>query len=367
MGGDEFMVLCRLEDDHTLPNLLEELRQNTSRVIHLGGDHLDGDALVPRLSMGAAVFPDDATDAEALLNNADLAMYRAKGDPLVDTCFYDATIDERTRLRRGLIADLREASERGELFLHFQAQASVASGETLGYEALLRWHHPQLGPISPAEFIPLAEESRLIVPIGEWVLRTACAEAARWEPPYRLSVNLSAVQLAEPGFAATILEVLLETGIAPDRLELEVTETAVFSDREQALRTLREIKELGVTIALDDFGVGYSSLDALRMFPFDRIKLDRSFFIGDTRERTVALVETVLALGRIFGMSVLAEGIETDEQLALLSDTGCDEVQGYLFGRPKSLEEIIDAGELSRIESAKDEVAVSRGEAVVDR
>jgi diguanylate cyclase len=367
MGGDEFMVLCRLEDDHTLPNLLEELRQSVSRVIHLGGDHRDGDALVPRLSMGAAVFPDDATDAEALLNNADLAMYRAKGDPLVDTCFYDATIDERTRLRRGLIADLREASERGELFLHFQAQASVASGETLGYEALLRWHHPQLGPISPAEFIPLAEESRLIVPIGEWVLRTACAEAARWEPPYRLSVNLSAVQLAEPGLAATILEVLVETGIAADRLELEVTETAVFSDREQALRTLREIKELGVTIALDDFGVGYSSLDALRMFPFDRIKLDRSFFIGDTRERTVALVETVLALGRIFGMSVLAEGIETHEQLALLSDTGCDEVQGYLFGRPKSLQEIIDAGELSRTGSARDEVAASRGEAVFDR
>ena len=361
MGGDEFMVLCRLEDDHTLPNLLEEMRQGVLRVIHLGDD-----PLVPRLSMGAAVFPDDAADAEALLNNADLAMYRAKNDSLVDTCFYDSMIDEQTRLRRGLIADLREASDRGELFLHFQAQASVASGETLGYEALLRWHHPQLGPISPAEFIPLAEESRLIVPIGEWVLRTACAEAARWEPPCRLSVNLSAMQLAEPGFAETIRDVLEETGIAADRLELEVTETAVFSDREQALRTLREIKELGVSIALDDFGVGYSSLDALRMFPFDRIKLDRSFFTGDTRERTVALIETVLSLGRIFGMSVLAEGIETQEQLALLSDTGCDEVQGYLFGRPKSLEEIIDSGELSQTGGADDEVASSRGEVVVD-
>jgi diguanylate cyclase len=352
MGGDEFMVLCRLEDDHTLPNLLEEMRQGLSRVIHLGDD-----PLVPRLSMGAAVFPDHAADAEALLNNADLAMYRAKNDSLVDTCFYDSMIDEQTRLRRGLIADLREASDRGELFLHFQAQASVASGETLGYEALLRWNHPQLGPISPAEFIPLAEESRLIVPIGEWVLRTACAEAARWEPPYRLSVNLSAVQLAEPGLAGTILDVLAETGIAADRLELEVTETAVFADREQALRTLREIKELGVSIALDDFGVGYSSLDALRMFPFDRIKLDRSFFTGDTRERTVALIETVISLGRIFGMSVLAEGIETHEQLALLSDTGCDEVQGYLFGRPKSLEEIIDSGELSQTSAAEHVVA----------
>jgi diguanylate cyclase len=360
MGGDEFMVLCRLGDDHTLPNLLEELRQSVSRLIHLSGD----DPLVPRLSMGAAVFPDDAADAEALLNNADLAMYRAKGDSLLDTCFYEPEVDEQTRLRRGLIADLRDASDRGEVFLHYQAQASVASGEILGYEALLRWRHPQLGLISPAEFIPLAEESRLIVPIGEWVLRTACSEAASWEPPYRLSVNLSAIQLAEPRFAETIRDVLAETGLAAERLELEVTETAVFSDREQALRTLQEIKALGVSIALDDFGVGYSSLDALRMFPFDRIKLDRSFFIGDTRERTIALVETVLSLGRIFGMSVLAEGIETQEQLELLSDTGCDEVQGYLFGRPKSLEEIIDAGELSRAGSATSAVVASPGDEV---
>jgi diguanylate cyclase (GGDEF)-like protein len=357
MGGDEFIVLCRVEDDHTLPNLLEELRQSVSRLIHLGSE----EPLVPRLSMGAAVFPDNAADAEALLSNADLAMYRAKSDSIVDTCFYDPEIDEQTRLRRGLIADLREACDRGEVFLHYQAQASVASGETLGYEALLRWSHPVLGLISPAEFIPLAEESRLIVPIGEWVLRTACAEAARWQPPFRLSVNLSAVQLAEAGFAETIRDVLAETGIAPERLELEVTETAVFSDRKQALRTLQEIKELGVSIALDDFGVGYSSLDALRMFPFDRIKLDRSFFIGDTRERTIALVDTVLSLGRIFGMSVLAEGIETQDQLALLSDTGCDEVQGYLFGRPKSLEEIIDAGELSRTGSAADQAELDSG------
>lgn len=360
MGGDEFMVLCRLDDDHALPSLLEDLRQNASRLIRLGGE----EPIVPRLSMGAAVFPDDATDAEALLSNADLAMYRAKSEPGLDICFYDPKIDEQTRLRRGLIADLREACDRGEVFLHYQVQASVASGEILGYEALLRWRHPQLGLISPAEFIPLAEESRLIVPIGEWVLRTACAEAACWEPPFRLSVNLSAVQLAEPGFARTIREVLAATGIAPERLELEVTETAVFSDREHALRTLEEIKALGVSIALDDFGVGYSSLDALRMFPFDRIKLDRSFFTGDTRERTVALVETVLSLGRIFGMSVLAEGIETRDQLELLSDTGCDEVQGYLFGRPKPLEEIIESGELTRTGGTVGETAVVAEESV---
>lgn len=347
MGGDEFMVLCRLKDERTLPTLLEELRRRASRVIQLGGD-----VLVPQLSIGAAVFPDDAADAETLINNADLAMYRAKNDPLVDTGFYDSTIDEQTRLRRGLVADLRGAIERGEMSLHYQVQTSVSSGEIRGYEALLRWRHPQLGPVSPAEFIPLAENSGLIVPIGEWVLRTACADAVRWDPPYRLSVNLSAVQLSEPGLVRTIRDVIEDVGMPAERLELEVTETAVFADRAQALRTLLDIKELGVSVALDDFGVGYSSLDALRVFPFDRIKLDRSFFTGGSRRQTVALVETVLSLSRIFGMSVLAEGIESDDQLAMLSETGCDEVQGYLFGRPKPLADIIDSGDLIQISSS---------------
>src|SRR5579863_4351105 len=344
MGGDEFMVLCRLKDQATLPSLLEELRQTVPRVIRLGAE-----ALVPQISVGAAVFPDDAADAETLINNADLAMYRAKNDPLIDTGFYDPTVDEQTRVRRGLVADLRGAIERGEIFLHYQVQAAVASGATRGYEALLRWSHPQLGLVSPADFIPLAESSGLIVPIGEWVLRRACADAVRWDPPFRLSVNISAVQLAEQGFVQTLRDVIDATGMPPERLELEVTETAVFADREQALRTLLEIKELGVSIALDDFGVGYSSLDALRVFPFDRIKLDRSFFTGEFRWQTVALVETVLSLSRIFGMSVLAEGIESKDQLALLSETGCDEVQGYLFGRPKSLEDLIASGEVTQI------------------
>jgi diguanylate cyclase len=350
MGGDEFMVLCRLSDDRTLPILLAELRQTVARVIQLGAD-----VLMPQISVGAAVFPDDAADAETLINNADLAMYRAKNDPLVDTGFYDQTIDERIRVRRGLVADLRGAIERGEIFLHYQAQASVASGATRGYEALLRWRHPQLGLVSPADFIPLSESSGLIVPIGEWVLRTACADAVCWDPPYRLSVNISAVQLAEQGFVQTLRDVIDETGLPGDRLELEVTETAVFSDRKQALRTLLAIKELGVSIALDDFGVGYSSLDALRVFPFDRIKLDRSFFTGNSRRQTVALVETVLSLSQIFGMSVLAEGIESEDQLALLTETGCDEVQGYLFGRPKSLEDLIACGEITQISPAVDE------------
>ncbi|MDH2416396.1 EAL domain-containing protein [Nocardioides sp. CER19] len=342
IGGDEFIALCRLEDDAHLPTFLDALRQVLSGVIHVRGARI-----APRASIGAATFPDHASDAETLVNNADLAMYRAKSDPLHDICLYDASVDEQTRQRRGLTADLREALARGELFLHYQVQTAVATGETRGYEALLRWRHPELGLVSPAEFIPLAEESGLIAPIGEWVLRTACAEAARWVPPHRVSVNVSAVQLAEAGLARTVREVLEESGLPAHRLELEMTETAVFTDRESALQTLLEIKDLGVGIALDDFGVGYSSLDALRTFPFDRIKIDRSFFSGGgTPEQTVELVQAVLSLGRTFGMSVLAEGIETDDQLALLTDTGCDEAQGYLFGRPASLDDIVSSGQL---------------------
>ncbi|WP_017933570.1 putative bifunctional diguanylate cyclase/phosphodiesterase [Nocardioides sp. Iso805N] len=344
MGGDEFVALCRLDGSRGLTGFVDDLRRVLAPSIALGAE-----TIVPRASIGAAVFPDHADDAETLVNNADLAMYRAKSDPLHNVCLYDASLDGRTRSRRGLSADLREALDRDELFLHYQVQTAVETGEPLGYEALLRWQHPQRGLISPDEFIPLAEDTRLIVPIGAWVLRTACAEAVRWEPPYRVSVNVSAVQLIEPGLADTVRDVLAETGLPADRLELEMTETAVFTDREHALRTLEEVKAMGVGVALDDFGVGYSSLDALRSFPFDRIKIDRSFFSGSgTPQQTVELIQTVLSLGRTFGMAVLAEGIETDDQLALLSEAGCGEAQGFLFGRPTALEDILLTGQLTR-------------------
>lgn len=332
IGGDEFVALFRLGADRDLEAFVTGLGRVLETPIRL-----DGDILVPRASIGAAVFPDDADDAEALVNNADLAMYRAKSDPLHSVQVYDAAVDERTRVRRGLAADLRNALARGELSLQYQVQAAVPSGEIRGYEALLRWEHPQLGQVSPADFIPIAEDSGLIVPIGEWVLRTACAEAATWDPAYRVAVNVSAVQLGRPGLVDTVAAALADSGLAADRLELELTETAVFRDRERAGQALTRIKALGVGIALDDFGTGYSSLDALRSFPFDRIKVDRSFFSGGgTPEQTVELLQAVLSLGRTFGMSVLAEGIETPDQLALLTATGCDEAQGYLFGRPGS-------------------------------
>jgi diguanylate cyclase len=343
MGGDEFVALCRVDEDQDVARFLTELRGALAPVIELGPERI-----TPRVSVGAALYPDHAEDSEGLVNNADLAMYRAKSDPLLDVCVYDPTVEGQTRWRRGLAADLREALARDELFLHYQVQTAVSTGEPRGYEALVRWQHPEFGLISPADFIPLAEENRLIVPIGAWVLRTACAEATRWEAPYRLSVNVSAVQLSEPGLADTVRQALAETGLPAERLELEMTETAVLTDRAHALRTLEEVKAMGVGVALDDFGVGYSSLETLRSFPFDRIKIDRSFFSGSgTQQQTVELIQTVLSLGRAFGMSVLAEGIETDEQLALLNETGCDEAQGFLFGRPAPPDEIAGSGRLS--------------------
>jgi diguanylate cyclase (GGDEF)-like protein len=336
MGGDEFIALRRLEADQDPADFLSALRPALAPVVDLGRE-----TITPRVSAGAAVFPDHASDARDLVNNADLAMYRAKSDPLVDACLYDPSIEGETRRRRGLAVHLRDALDAGQLFLHYQAQASVSTGETRGYEALLRWQHPEHGSVSPAEFIPLAERTRLILPIGAWVLRTACAEAMRWAAPYRLSVNVSAVQLSEPGLTDTVRRVLDETGLPAGRLELEMTETAFLTDRERALRTLEEVKEMGVGVALDDFGVGYSSLETLRSFPFDRIKIDRSFFSeSGTPEQTVELVQTVLSLGRAFEMAVLAEGIETLEQLAVLKEAGCDEAQGFLFGRPIPPEQI---------------------------
>ena len=337
IGGDEFVATYPFEGRHALHRFLADLRVALTAVVRT-----DSQPITPRASIGAAIFPDDAADAESLINNADLAMYRAKADTLRDLFFYDAAVDEQTRARRGLGADLREALARDELSLHYQVQTAVATGEIRGYEALLRWRHGRLGPVPPGEFIPLAEESGLIVPIGDWVLRQACAEAVRWDVPYRVAVNVSAVQLADPELPAAVARALAQSGLAAERLELELTETAVFADRERALLALQQIKALGVGIALDDFGVGYSSLAALRTFPFDRIKIDRSFFSDSgTTEQTLEIVQAVLSLGRTFGMSVLAEGIETEDQLALLTETGCDEAQGYLFGAPTAPDQLV--------------------------
>jgi diguanylate cyclase (GGDEF)-like protein len=330
LGGDEFVALLRFESRARLIGLVERLQKALEAPLALG----DFDARIGA-SIGVAVYPDDAEDADSLVSNADLAMYRAKGAGPVAACFYDVGLDEVIRERRDLAKDLRAAIGAGDLDVHYQVQTQVATGAVTGYEALVRWTHPERGPVSPAEFIPLAEEHGLILALGDWVLRRACADAAAWDHPSKVAVNVSPVQLGHAELPRRFHQILLETGLPPRRLEIELTETAIIANRDQSLHVLRQIKALGVGVALDDFGTGYSSLETLRAFPFDKIKLDRLFVSElDRSPQAVAIVRAVLALGRSLAIPILAEGIETESQLQVLRREGCDEVQGFLLGRP---------------------------------
>jgi diguanylate cyclase len=269
-------------------------------------------------------------------------MYRAIADVTRATCFYEAQMDEASRARHALGQDLRHAIELNQLELYYQVQTSVSSGEICGYEALLRWRHPVHGMVSPAEFIPIAEETGAIISIGEWVLRTACREAATWSVPHKVAVNLSPVQFVNADLARLVHEVLLQTDLSPSRLELEITESTIIADKARTLHILRQLKTLGVTIAIDDFGTGYSSLSTLRAFPFDKIKLDRSFMNEvEHNQQAKAVVRAVLSLGKTLEIKVLAEGVETAHQLAILRTEGCDEAQGYLLGKPQPIAQIL--------------------------
>ena len=333
LGGDEFVVMLRFQERARLVDIVPRLQYALEAPLRLGSFNARVGA-----SIGVAVYPDDASDADTLANNADLAMYRAKSGGSVAPCFYDAGLDELIRERRELAKDLRAAIETGALDVHYQVQTSVTTGAATGYEALVRWTHPTQGPIPPAEFIPLAEEHGLILALGEWVLRRACSDAAAWDPQSKVAVNVSPVQLNHPELAHRFHEILLETGLPPRRLEIELTETAIIANRDQSLHVLRQIKALGVGVALDDFGTGYSSLETLRAFPFDKIKLDRLFVSElDHSPQAVAIVRAVLALGKSLAIPILAEGIETETQLQILKREGCDEVQGFLLGRPRPL------------------------------
>lgn len=343
LGGDEFVALHRVRDRAGLVDFTARLEAALSRPIRL-----DACEVIPGASLGVAIYPDNAASTDALTSCADLALYRAKADFTRTVCFYEQEMDETVRARRNLAAELRDALENGQLDIHYQVQTSVATGEIRGYEALLRWRHPRRGFVPPSEFIPLAEESGLILQLGEWVLRETCARAATWEQPYKVAVNLSPVQLAHIDLPKLILAILFETDLSPDRLELELTESTLFADRERSLLVLQKIKMLGVSIALDDFGTGYSSLDTLRAFPFDKIKLDRSFMSEvETSPQAKAIIRAVLALGKSLDIPILAEGIETRGQLSLLDAEGCDEAQGYLLGRPVPLDEIVTSGQIS--------------------
>jgi EAL domain-containing protein (putative c-di-GMP-specific phosphodiesterase class I) len=257
---------------------------------------------------------------------------------------YQREMDDAARTRRALARDLLFATERNELELHYQLQTSLDDGAICGAEALMRWHHPKRGNISPAEFIPLAEETEAIIAMGEWALRTACRDAAAGKIPGTVAVNLSPIQFSRDDLAETIHAILLETGLSSKRLEVEVTESTLMSDQTRGLHILRKLKSMGISVAMDDFGTGYSSLATLHAFPFDKIKLDQSFvkrLPGDAA--AAAIVRTVLALGRSLGIPVLAEGIETKAQWQFLSGEGCDKGQGYLFAKPMPLSRLPDA------------------------
>jgi diguanylate cyclase (GGDEF)-like protein/PAS domain S-box-containing protein len=335
LGADEFALIS---SEGAQPASAAALARRVQSAV-TGELDIEGYRRRAELSIGVAIFPTDGADSATLLANAGAALDRAKEEGRGAIHFFAAAMDLELRERRALQHDLQSAIARDELTLHYQPQARV-EGEIVGFEALARWQHPTRGAVPPGTFIPLAEESGLIVPISEWILRTACREAAAWPRPLQIAVNLSPVQFRHGDLAALVHTVLLETGLSPDRLELEVTEGVLIDDFSRAVSILRRLKSLGVRIAMDDFGTAYSSLSYLQSFPFDKIKIDQAFISNVERNRqSAAIARAVIALARVLGLPVLAEGVETKEQLAFLAREGCDEVQGYLIGRPRPIAE----------------------------
>jgi diguanylate cyclase len=332
LGGDEFAILVPGLSGPAAAGRLAET------ILETLGSSNDAPEISIAASIGIALSPDDATDRQALLNHADVALYRAKQEGRNTYRFFEAKMGAEVRNRRLLEHDLRQAITHDELWLAYQPQLDIRRGKVVGFEALVRWKNPTRGEISPGVFIPIAEEIGAILPIGDWVLREACREAASWETPLKVAVNVSAVQLHNAAFAKDLHQILIETGLPGKRLEIEITETALVRDLNRTLATLRQVKALGVEIAMDDFGTGYSSLSNLRAFPFDRIKIDRSFIKSvHSNQQAATIVRAVLGLGKGLGLPVIAEGVETNEELRFLQDESCDEVQGYLLGRPAAI------------------------------
>lgn len=328
IGGDEFALIVA---DGAQPATALANRLLTTVVDDF---EVEGHRLKLGLSIGGAVYPTDGTDAKTLMISADAALYRAKAEMRGTALFFEPEMSARLRERHALQEDLRSAIDRGELLLHYQPQLKIA-GETIGFEALARWQCPKRGMVEPSTFIPIAEESSLIISVGEWVLREACREAASWPQPLTVAVNISPIQFRHGDLPRLVHTILLETGLAPGRLELEVTEGVMINDFSRAISILNRLKSLGVRIAMDDFGTGYSSLSYLQSFRCDKIKIDR-IFISDLEHNhhSRAIVRAVIGLGRSLDLPILAEGVETEAQRAFLAQEGCDEVQGYLTGRP---------------------------------
>jgi diguanylate cyclase (GGDEF)-like protein len=331
LGGDEFAIL---QISNEQPRSAASLGQRLIEVLSTPFV-VDGHDIIVGASLGIAVATDIDADAEQLLKSADLAMNRAKADGRGRFCFFEPDMDARAQARRLLELDLRGALVQGGFELHYQPLFNLKANAVTGFEALMRWSTPERGRVSPGDFIPVAEETGLIVPIGEWALRQACAEAATWPGDIRVAVNLSPNQFKSGGLVAAVVSALSHSGLPASRLELEITESVVLEKTDDNLSVLNQLRELGVRISMDDFGTGYSSLSYLRSFRFDKLKIDQSF-IRDLSERddSRAIVRAVAALGASFGMTTTAEGVETAEQMQCLRLEGLDEIQGYLISRP---------------------------------
>ena len=340
LGGDEFTALvANIEQPEHAFKVAHRIRELMHRPFVL-----DSCEVVLTASIGIAVYPDDGMDAASLLKHAHSAMYHAK-DMGRDNCqFYSASLTERAQKRLNLESSLRQALSRNEFRLVYQPQYDLASGRISSLEALIRWEHPVRGNVSPMDFIPLAEGNGLIVPIGEWVLRTACTDAAQWQQlghHLRVAVNLSPMQFKHPNLVGSVLDILEQTGLAPELLELEITEGAVMEDSGATLATLNSLSSHGMQIALDDFGTGYSSMSYLKRMPLNNLKVDQSFVKGLPHDQhSHAIVQAILSLAKSFGFNVTAEGVETLQQAEVLKAMACDTLQGYYFGRPVPAAEI---------------------------
>jgi diguanylate cyclase (GGDEF)-like protein len=337
LGGDEFVVLQTIDGDRdAIDRLAREILLTMARPLAV-----DGNQFVPSTSIGIAIAPEDGDDAGTLLRNADLALYRAKEAGRGTYAFFEQSLNERAQQRRQLEADLRLALERGEFELFYQPLFDLEQNRICSFEALLRWRHPTRGLVSPLEFVSVAEDTGLIVPIGAWVIREACARAARWPENVRVAVNVSAVQFHRGALQETILRALADSGLAPDRLEVEITESIFLDGGDATLRLLHALRALGVRIALDDFGTGYSSLSYLQSFPFDKLKIDRSFIQNLlTRDGASAIVHAITDLANALGIETTAEGVEETAQLVELRAHGCSSVQGFLFAEPMTVDDV---------------------------
>jgi diguanylate cyclase (GGDEF)-like protein len=343
LGGDEFVVLLEeVADPKYAANVARKIVAAALNPFALKGGEYHITA-----SIGISTYPDDGEDEQTLMKHADIAMYLAKDHGKNNYQFYSAQINAHSFERLALESSLRHALERNEFLLHYQPKIDLNTGDFTGMEALIRWQHPDLGMVSPALFIPLAEETGLIVPIGRWVLKTACAQNKAWQaqglPRLRISVNLSARQFNDKNLVQDVANVIKETGLAPELLELEITESMVMYNPDQAVKLLSELKAMGLFVAIDDFGIGYSSLSQLKRFPIDTIKVDRSFIkdLMDNRE-DAAITEAIIAMGKSLKLNVIAEGVETGDQAGFLRDHQCDEMQGYYFSKPLPEKEFAD-------------------------